>query len=187
MVNGGVAMRELEVKILNMDLEELEAKIQGLGARLISKEVQVNTLIDSKDNFIQDQLDSYMRIRETKSLLTDEIKFTLTMKKNVDREGIRENIEINTDISDRKSMLEILKSLGYEVFKEGYKERTSYSLGNIRFDLDKWDELTYPHPYMEIEVNDEDELEGIVKLLDIAKENISTKSIVELAEELNIR
>lgn len=178
-------MRELEVKILNMDLNELESKIQALGATLTSKEVQVNTLIDSKDNFIQNQLDSYMRIRETKSLLTDKVNFTLTMKRNIERDGIRENIEINTDIDDKASMLEILKALGYEVFKEGYKERTSYALGNIRFDLDKWDKLTYPYPYMEIEVNVEDELEDMIKLLDIPRENISTKSIVELADELN--
>lgn len=178
-------MRELEVKILNMDLNDLESKIQALGATLISKEVQVNTLIDSKDNFIQDKLDSYMRIRETKSLLTNKVNFTLTMKKNIERDGIRENIEINTDIADKDSMLEILKALGYEVFKEGYKERTSYILGNVRFDLDKWDKETYPYPYMEIEVNHEDELEDMIKLLDIPREKISTKSIVELADELN--
>lgn len=178
-------MRELEVKILNMDLNDLELKIQGLGATLTSKEVQVNTLIDSKDNFIQNKLDSYMRIRETKSLLTDKVNFTLTMKKNIERDGIRENIEINTDIADKQSMLEILKSLGYEVFKEGYKERTSYTLGNIRFDLDTWDKETYPYPYMEIEVNVEHELEDMIKLLNIPKENVSTKSIVELAAELN--
>lgn len=178
-------MRELEVKILNMDLNELESKIQALGATLTSKEIQVNTLIDSKDNFIQDKLDSYMRIRETKSLLTDKVNFTLTMKKNIERDGIRENIEINTDIEDKESMLQILKDLGYEVFKEGYKERTSYSFGNVRFDLDTWDKETYPYPYMEIEVKDEDELEDMIKLLNIPSENVSTKSIVQLAAELN--
>ena len=83
-------------------------------------------------------------------------------------------------------MIEILKSLGYFVFEEGFKERTSYILANVRFDLDKWDDETYPYPYMEIEVNDEDELEKMVVLLDISKENISTKSILELRDELKV-
>ncbi|WP_313756044.1 class IV adenylate cyclase [Tissierella sp.] len=179
-------MKELEVKILNVNLDDMELKLRSLGATLIDKELQVNTLIDSKENFIQNSLDSYLRIRETKSILNNNIKFTLTMKKNINREGIRENIEINTDISDKKAMLEILKSLGYYVIQEGFKERTSYVLNNIRFDLDKWDDSTYPEPYMEIEVNDEDELEGIIELLDIPKENISTKSIVELRKEKNL-
>lgn len=179
-------MRELEVKILNMDLKELELKLQNLGAKLISKEVQVNTLIDSKDGFIENELDSYMRIRETKSILKDKVKLTLTMKKNINREGIRENIEINTDISDKESMLKILDDLGYKVVSEGYKERISYELGNARFDLDTWDKDTYPYSYMEIEVKHEDELEDIIKLLDIPKENISLKSILELRKEINI-
>lgn len=179
-------MKELEVKILNIDLEEMENKLINVGAKLISKEVQVNTLIDSKENYIQNDLDSYLRIRETKSLLTNDIIFTLTMKKNLNREGIRENLEINTDISDKSAMIEILKSLGYFVFEEGFKERTSYILANVRFDLDKWDDETYPYPYMEIEVNDEDELEKMVVLLDISKENISTKSILELRDELKV-
>lgn len=180
-------MKELEVKVLNVDLKEMEEKLIELGAKLISREVQINTLIDSKDNFIQDKLDSYLRIRKTKSLLKEDIKLTLTMKKNVKREGIRENIEINTDISDKKAMLDILESLGYHVYQEGYKERTSYVLGKVRFDLDKWDEKTYPHPYMEIEVESEDELEEVMDLLNISKENISTKSIVDLRNQLKLQ
>lgn len=179
-------VKELEVKILNIDLDEMESKLKDLGATLISKEEQVNTLIDSKNSFIQNDLDSYLRIRETKSLLTKDIKITLTMKKNINREGIRENIEINTDITDKDSTLEILGYLGYNVIQEGFKKRISYMLGKVRFDLDIWDKATYPYPYMEIEVNDEDELKDMIRLLDIPKENISTKSIVELRMEANL-
>lgn len=187
MVKGEIRMKELEVKVLNIDLMEMEEKLEKLGAKLIEKELQVNTLIDTEDNFIENNLDSYMRIRETKSLLTGNIKLTLTMKKNINRDGVRENIEISTDISNKEAMLEILESLGYLVKKEGFKERTSYEFNGIRFDLDKWDEETYPYPYMEIEVNNERELQDIVKLLDIPKENISTKSIVELRRETNLQ
>jgi len=177
-------MKELEVKILDVDLKEMESKLKSLGAKLISKELQTNTLIDSKENIIQNKLDSYLRIRETKSLLTNDITLTLTIKKNIDREGIRENIETNVDISNKSNMLSILNELGYVQIEEGYKERTSYILNDIRFDLDIWDKLTYPYPYMEIEVNDEEELENVIKLLEIPKEKISTKSILELRKEI---
>ena len=59
----------------------------------------------------------------------------------------------------------ILKDLKYEIIEEGYKERKSYKYNNIRFDLDKWDKDTYPFPYMEIEVEKEDDLEIAIKLL----------------------
>ncbi len=179
-------MKELEVKVLGIDLEKIESKIISLGGKLISKEVQVNTLIDTKDNLLQNKKDSYLRIRETKSLLTGDIELTLTMKKNINRKDIRENIELNTNISDKKVMLEILENLGYYMLQEGFKERKSYILNDVRLDLDKWDDLTYPYPYMEIEVNNKEDLNNIIKLLDISKESISTKSIVELRKEANL-
>ncbi|HZK33624.1 MAG TPA: class IV adenylate cyclase [Tissierellaceae bacterium] len=179
-------MRELEVKILNIDLNQMEEKIKKLGGKLIAKEVQVNTLIDSKDKYIEKNLDSYLRIRETRSILEDSIKYTLTMKKNVEREAIRENIETNIDISDREAMIKLLENLGYFVYQEGYKERTSYMLEGARLDLDTWDKDTYPYPYMEIEVKSEGDLEHMINKLSIFKENISTKSILELRNELKL-
>lgn len=179
-------MRELEVKILNIDLKETEKKIKSLGGKLIAKELQKNILIDSKDKCIENNLDSYLRIRETKSLLEETIKYTLTMKKNVEREGIRENIETNIDISNDKDMINILAVLGYFVYQVGYKERTSYILNGVRLDLDKWDKDTYPHPYMEIEVKHVDQLKDIINKLSILEENISTKSILELRKEINL-
>jgi len=186
MAKGEVKMKELEVKILNINILEMEEKLKKLGAKLIEKELQINTLIDTNDNFIENNLNAYMRIRETKSLLTGKTKLTLTMKKNISKDGIRENVEINTDISDKKAMLDILKSLGYIVKEEGFKERVSYELNGVRFDIDKWDERTYPYPYMEIEVRDTSELEKIIDILNIPKESISTKSIVELRREANL-
>lgn len=178
-------MRELEVKVLNMDLKAMEEKIKSLGGKLIAKENQTNTLIDSKDKCIENNLDSYLRIRETKSSLDATSKYTLTMKKNVERQGIRENIETNVEISNDKAMINILEVLGYFVYQVGLKERTSYILNGARLDLDKWDKETYPYPYMEIEVEHEDQLDAMIKILDIPKENISTKSILELRKELN--
>lgn len=97
----------------------------------------------------------------------------------------RENIEIESKISNIDSILEILSKLGYEVSKIGYKTRRSYKYDGIRFDLDIWDRETYPLPYMEIEVEREEDLEKAIKLLDLDRKNITTKSIVELREEID--
>lgn len=179
-------MRELEVKVLNIDLDIMEEKLKNLGAKLIAKECQINTLIDSDDNYIENELNSYLRIRETRDLLNDRIKYTLTMKKSIDREDIRENIETNIDILDKKEMIYLLDKLGFRVKYEGRKKRISYLLKNSRLDLDRWDKSTYPEPYMEIEVNNENELQDIINLLEIKKENVSTKSILELRKEKNL-
>ena len=176
--------KEIEIKVLNIDLDDMERKLKELGAKLISKGYQKNIILDSKDRYIERELNSYLRIRETKNLLTNETIINLTLKKNVSRDGARKNIEITTRIDNIGSMISILKDLKYEIMEEGYKERRSYLYEKIRFDLDKWDKETYPFPYMEIEVEKEEDLNKAIYLLNINRNNITTKSIMELKEEL---
>ncbi|NLW23325.1 MAG: class IV adenylate cyclase [Tissierellia bacterium] len=176
--------KEIEVKVLNIDLDRMERSLKDIGAKLISKEEQTNILIDSKDRYIEKELNGYLRIRETKYILTNQSVIHLTLKKNIAREGARQNIEVSTKIDDKESLISILKDLGYEITDIGYKERTSYEYDNIRFDLDRWDENTYPYPYMEIEVEKKEDLEKAISLLNIDKNKISTKSIMELKREL---
>ncbi len=176
--------KEIEVKVLDVDLEDMEKRLIDIGAELISKEYQINTLFDTEDKYIEDNLNSYLRIRETRDLLNEEVRINLTLKKNIGKEGARENIEISSQVKNKESMIAILKQLGYKITNEGYKDRISYMYENIRFDLDRWDESTYPYPYMEIEVEKKEDLDKAIKLLNIHKNQISLKSIMELKEEL---
>ena len=178
--------RELEVKILGIDLDKLESKIVELGGKLIANEEQINTIIDSKKSPIKSYIDAYLRIRETKDLLNNRSYTNLNLKKNVNMEGIRENIELSTELQDKDMMLEIFKNLGFDDTQIGYKERKSYELNGARLDLDRWDEKTYPFPYMEIEVESRRHLNEIISLLGVPQANISTKSIVELKNELKL-
>jgi adenylate cyclase class 2 len=175
---------EIEVKVLNVDLNEIEEKLIHLGAKLIAEELQVNTVIDSEDSYIQKGLNSYLRIRETTDLLNNKKTTKLTFKKNLGAMKTRKNIEISTKIDNKEAMIKILENLGYHVVREGFKKRKSYAFEGIKFDLDSWDENTYPYPYMEIEVKDQSDLDKAIRLLDIDEKNISTKSITELIEEL---
>ncbi len=178
--------KELEVKVLDIDIEEIEKALNKLGGKLISKEVQINTLIDSDERPIKSYVDAYLRIRESKDLLNNKETTTFTMKKNIQNDKLRENIEYNTDIESKDTMLKILNELGFNKVSVGHKERTSYELFGARIDLDSWDKNTYPSPYMEIEVQDEAELEKIIEALEIPREKVSTKSIVELRRMLNL-
>lgn len=178
--------KELEVKVLGIDIKKIEEKIIDLKGQLIADEVQVNTLIDSKARPIKESLDAYLRIRETEDLLSGKSNVVLTLKKNIENENLRENIELNSEIEDKETVLEILKSLGFDNIKVGYKERKSYRLNRARIDLDRWDKETYPFPYVEIEVESHKHLNEIVDLLEIPRKNISNKSIIELQKELKI-
>lgn len=179
-------VKELEVKVLNIDMDEMEEKIIAAGGQLIGKEYQVNTLIDSTDKPIKSYLDAYLRIRETTDITNKTSTTTLTLKKNIGNDKLRENIEYNVDIEDKESMLKLFSELGFDKTSIGYKERISYKLHGARIDIDKWDSKTYPYPYMEIEVNDEESLINLVNILEIDNKNISKKSIVELRNEIGL-
>lgn len=178
--------RELEVKVLGLDLDEIEKKVISLGGKLIGDEKQTNTLIDSTNRPIKAYLDAYLRIRETKDLQNQAESIVLTLKKSLNNSGLRDNIELTTEIKDKGMMLEILNNLGFDKIEVGYKVRRSYELLDGRLDFDYWDEETYPFPYMEIEIRDLNHLNEITNILNIPQENISTKSIVELRKDLKL-
>lgn len=176
--------REIEVKVVGLDLDILEERLKSIGAGLISYEEQKNIILNTDSYFKEKNLDGYLRIREVNNKLLNRVDREITLKENMGRDGVRENIEIESEISDLDAMLEILSKLGYEVDKVGYKTRKSYLYDGIRFDLDTWDKETYPEPYMEIEVEGEEDLDRAIELLSIDKKNITTKSIVDLRRDL---
>lgn len=179
-------VKELEVKVLNIDKKVLEKRLKIIGATLLRREYQTNYLIDSKEKNIQNMHNSYLRIRETKDLDTDAVEYTFTLKENISKDGIRENVEVNTKIENKESLMYILNVLGYDVIQKGFKERISYVYNGIRFDIDTWDEDTYPYSYMEIEVEKKQDLKEAIRLLNIDEKDITTKSIVELRKDLGL-
>lgn len=175
---------ELEVKVLGIDKDELENQLIDIGATLIKKERQVNTIFMGIDEDIEEVGKGYLRIRESENLETGETANTLTFKRNISQYGFRENEEIETKVEDRDSMLSILGCLNIHIKHIGEKTRIRYEFEGIRFDIDTWDQNTYPEPYLEIEVKDPTDIEKAVRLLGIDESQVTTKSLKELRNEI---
>lgn len=176
-------MKEREVKVLNIDKDEIEKKLIDIGARLIKDENQVNYRFDTDGGLLKKKYNGYLRIRVTENLLNGETKNTLTFKRSLKRNTLRINEETETEISDWKSTAKILEILGYKRKKPGYKHRRSYTYENIIFEIDTWDESTYSKPYLEIEMPSEKDLDRAIELLGLDKSQVTTKSIDELSKE----
>ncbi|MDF2676860.1 MAG: hypothetical protein K0Q97_1173 [Bacillota bacterium] len=173
-------MREKEVKVLNIDKDEIENKLKNIGATLIKDEEQINIRFDSEESILKKNLNGYLRIRITKNLLNGETKNTMTFKKSISRDKLRVNEEIETEISNVEETSKILEILGYKKKRPGLKHRRSYIYDNIIFEIDTWDKETYPKPYLEIEMATEEDLEKAIKLLNLDRSQITSKSIAEL-------
>ncbi|MEJ8751033.1 class IV adenylate cyclase [Lagierella sp. ICN-221743] len=174
--------KELEVKLINIDLEEFKNSLLKKGASLTHHEKQENILISSKTaNIICDR--DYMRIRLVKDLLNNKSYNYLTYKKMVEDSEFKRAEEYTIEFDNLSNLKKILEFIKLDDFESTFKERFSYSYKNIRIDFDYWDRNSFPFDYAEIEANSEEELNKFLDEFSISRENISSKSIKELREE----
>lgn len=172
-------MRELEIKVLNIDISEWTVKLESKGAVKLSEEHQKNYIFDLH----KDYFSGYLRIRTYHDTLNNETKSVLTLKKRIKNEKLREHFEIETQINDPDAMFLILQELGYSPKHINVKDRISYSFRGARFDLDTWEESVGLPPYMEIEVDSEAHLEELIRELNIDRAWITNQSIRDFLEE----
>ncbi|MBS4534301.1 class IV adenylate cyclase [Clostridium sp. D2Q-14] len=178
--------KELEVKVLGINRKEIEEKLTNIDAIKIKDEYQKNIILDTEDNIIEEKYNGYLRIRETKNYMNNEKKINVTLKQILSDEIYRENKEFESSIDNPKALLEIFKILGLTIKYIGYKERVSYKYEDILFEIDTWDNDTYPETYMEIEIQRKDDLDKAINMLNLDKNSITTKSITELRKEIGM-
>ncbi len=150
-------MKEIEVKILEIDKKEIEKKLVKLGAK---------KTIDAKVIYAKYDF-SDCRIKNANNLLrlrTIGTKSYLTFKKKMGAKNSKAKIEIENEIevSDFKTTKKILENLGLTETLRGTKHRTEYVIGKIHFEID-----TLPNipTYLEIEAPSIKIIEKYVKLL----------------------
>lgn len=175
--------REIEVKVLHVDLNEMEAKLVDLGGEKIGEEQQTNYLIDSAAHPIDAGL-GYLRIRCIEKDGSETIQCTFKEKKC--DEGVRAYNEHTVIIDDAREMRAIFALLGYGLVEEAKKHRISYAFKQCRIDLDRWDPESFPEPYMEIEGPNREAIDEVIAALSIDRKQVSTKSIAELKKSRNI-
>ncbi|MDO5047710.1 MAG: class IV adenylate cyclase [Anaerococcus sp.] len=174
--------REIEVKVLNIDIEEMIEKLEGLGAERINHEFQKNYTFKPVGSKEFDH--GYLRLRETSHKGSDKKEIELTFKEIKVADDVRINNEYTTKVDSVTMMTRIFELIGVELEYKGEKERISYSYKGQRFDIDIWDKKTYPRPYMEIEFTNQSKIDDIIEELGIDKDNVTNKSITELRESL---
>ncbi len=176
-------MNEMEVKVLDIDKNEIEKKLREIGATLVKDEFQYNLRFDTEDKMIKKTKNAYLRVRTVTNNITGEVNSILTFKKNISRSEIRINEETETFVSDPEAMISIIENLGFKRSKPGKKQRKSFEYEGILFEIDEWDPTIYPKPYLEIEVKCKEDLEKAITLLDLDRSKITSKPLDELAKD----
>lgn len=154
---------EYEVRVLEIDKEEIIKRLEKLGAEFQWDYIQKRYVYD----FIPKLDGKWIRLR------TNGAKTTLTIKNLVSStiDGTQE-LEIEVDNFDRCNL--ILKELGYEA--KGYQEnrRCQYLLNGVEIDVDSWPLI--PN-YLEIEGPSEEAVYNALEALGFSKEDSITKDV----------
>jgi predicted adenylyl cyclase CyaB len=139
-------MKEIEIKIIEIDRTKVEANLAALGASK-TFDGDVRTWFFDFQNGTIMQARNLLRLREIGD------RTDLTFKKFVENESAKVRHEYEVSISDFETMCLILESLGLVSTWRLDKHRTSYVLSeNVHVDIDRYSgEFSYIPELMEIE------------------------------------
>jgi len=154
-------MKEVEVKIIGINREQVEARLRSLGATKTFDGDEETLFFDFPDSSIARAKD-LLRLRKI-----GDKKTVLTFKKFVNNETAKVREEYEVSVSGFEPMRLILESIGLSSTQRMEKHRTSYALkGGVTVDIDKYTgEFSHIPDLMEIEGGDLTIINSAAKLL----------------------
>ena len=161
---------EYEVRVLEIDKDEIQKKLKKLNAVLIEDVFQKRYVYDFKPVVPS----KWIRLR------TNGSKTTLTIK-NIESSNIDGTREVEIEVSDFDTTNEILKELGYTPRGIQENKRIKYDLNGVEIDIDTWPKIP---TYLEIEGTSEEEVYNTLKLLGIPKEKATALDVQSIYEKI---
>jgi len=172
-------MEEIEVKFLNIDAEEISAKLESIGAKKIFHRLYKRKVFDYPDLRL-DKKGAWIRLRNEGDKITLAFKQRIGVKAHDGSVDDKSMEEIEIKVSDFEKTGEFLKSVGLKEKTYQENKRIRYIFEKIEFDIDFWPHL---EPYLEIEADSWEEIDKAIKLLGLNPEEkriFSTHQVYKL-------
>ncbi|MGD0071158.1 MAG: class IV adenylate cyclase [Candidatus Bathyarchaeia archaeon] len=152
-------MKELEVKILEVNRIKIEEALSGLGAKKVFGGDIETLFFDFKDGTI-------IKARNVLRLRKEQDKTELTYKKVHVIQKAKVAEEYSVEVSNLETMKKILENLGLSIIESMQKHRVSYTLDHVRFDIDRYSGgYGYIPEFLEIEAENIDLIHKYAALL----------------------
>ena len=161
---------EYEIRILEIDKEEMIKKLENLGAKKVGEYEQKRYVYDLRPV----EKGKWIRLR------TNGINTTLTYKDIVSN-TIDGTKEIEIEVDDFEKTNEFLEKIGFK--NRGYQEnkRIQYILNNVEIDIDSWPMI---EDYMEIEGMKEQDVLNMIKTLNIDESKVTTLNCDDIYKKI---
>ena len=128
-------MKELETRVVDIDVDDIRNKMESLGAIKVKSEDQVNEIYDFEDGRLLDNK-GYARVRTTTDRLTGKETVFMTTKKMLSQGTFKVMEENETIVEDGEMAKKIFKSLGLVLQESISKYRESYKLNDSLIEID---------------------------------------------------
>lgn len=145
---------ELEVKVLEVDVPSVIARLEKMGAKKVFDDDVYALKYDSK--FRPITKDEVLRLRK----IGKEVEFTY--KKKIAGDGIKANDETEVFVDSFDNMNKILEVLGFTVKQRVDKRRVTYKLGKEKCEFDT---IIFPiqcPTYLELEAGTPERLQEMI-------------------------
>ena len=160
---------EYEVKILDINVEEIKKKLEELGAKKVAernmRRYVYDLIVDSENN-----CSKWARLRDNGE------KITLTVK-DISQKGIDGTKESEIIVEDFSKAHDLMCAMGFESKAYQENKRSSYKLGDTEFEIDSWPKIP---TYLEIEGKSVEEVKKTIELLGFKIENTTSIGVTEV-------
>jgi len=162
-------MKEIEVKILEIDKDKVIRKLEELGAEKEFDGKIEGHHFDFEDRKLTKEK-KMVRLRKQCDIVQGDTVF-LTFKQKISKKIAKQSIEHEVEVKDFEAMKKILSGIGLGGYSQASKHRISYALDNVHFDIDTYKGIP---TFLEIEATTVEKVEEHVKKLGFTMEQ--TKS-----------
>lgn len=167
-------MIEKEYKLPVSDISLLASRLRLLGADEGPRNHELTVMYDNESQLME-RIDGRIRLRTITSPSGEE-KITLSFKKPLVREGIKQEIEHETVVNDKKAMQSILEAMGFNEVSSYERFRTNFTYnvaligqtsGLVEIDID---EFPFGN-FVEVEGEDISLMKAVLLQLELDPEN----------------
>jgi predicted adenylyl cyclase CyaB len=152
-------MKEIEVKILNVNKQKIGEILTQLGAKQTFDDDIITYFLDFENGSIANTKNVLRLRKEGKQSV-------LTFKKILSKQSAKVAEEVEVEVSNLSKMERILELLGLSVTGSIQKHRTSYKLKDVQIDIDTLKkEYAFIPTYIEIEAKNIELIHKYAKLL----------------------
>lgn len=165
---------EYELRILEIDVESVVAKLKELGAKHI-KDREMKRLVYDLDKK-PDILRKWLRLRH------DSEKVTLSVKE-IKSQSIDGTKEIEIVVNDFDETRKLLKEIGLEERFYQENRRNSWKLDEVEIEIDSWPRIP---TYLEIEGKSQEAVEKMVEKLGFSLDQTTAIDVKEVYAKYGI-